>query len=80
MAPVVIKLNDVAIRDSPGCRILAVEAADFTPATLATLTEITKIELTVQARRGLIGNQPEWVVGAGFCCGSRHTGWPGQLS
>ncbi len=80
MAPIVIKLNDVAIRDSPGCGILAVEATDFAPATLATLTEITKIELTVQARRGLIGNQPEWVVGAGFCWGSRHTGWPGQLS
>jgi hypothetical protein len=54
------KADNVAIGDTPRRRVSWMHASDLSPAVLRARTVAAKIELAMQARRGLVGDKNQW--------------------
>ena len=54
------KANDVAVSDTPRRGVGGMHASDLSPAMLRARTVAAEIELAMQARRGLVGDENQW--------------------
>src|SRR5262249_11568288 len=70
--------HNVAIGDAASRRVGRMHPHDLAAPMLQRAAVATEVELTVEPRRRLIGNQSEWPPTSGVSVGVSQVGWAGQ--